>query len=86
MLRCDVEAWSVKEIGTVHFTRYSAGVSRVARSLLSPASSLLPVPRRISLAPRRLLYLGRVWFGAYGATPHHTSCAAGVAAESAAAG
>ena len=29
---------------------------------------------------------GAVWFGAYGATPRHTSCAAGVAAESAAAG
>ena len=30
--------------------------------------------------------LGRVWFDAYGATPRHTSRAAGVAAESAAAG
>ena len=44
--KCSAATWkhgSVKEIGTVHFTRYSAGVSRVARSLLSPASSLLPV-------------------------------------------
>ena len=48
--------------------------------------NIIDLPLLYQFAPekRRKVYR-RVWFVAYGATPRHTSRAAGVAAESAAA-